>query len=88
MSIRAALPRQIRRRRRPMAMPSAVVPPDPMETLAGPLDPILVQLRSSLLPHRRRLWMRRLVRRGWIAIATVLVAELILWTIADRKSVV
>ena len=51
-------------------------------TLDGPLDPELVQLRGSLLPFRRRLWVRRLVRRGWIALAAVVVAELVLWTVA------
>src|SRR5258705_6435672 len=70
--------------RRPMALrpAPAVVPPDPLATLDGPIDPELVRLRASLLPHRRRLWVRRLVRRGWIALAAVLVAELALWTIA------
>ena len=36
--------------------------------------------RSS--PHRRRLWLRRIVRRAWVALAVLAVAEAILWTIA------
>src|SRR4051794_18691228 len=59
-----------------------VSPPDPLATLDGPFDPELVRLRASLLPYRRRLWVRRLVRRGWIALAAVVVAELVLWTVA------
>ena len=50
--------------------------------LTGPLDPALVAVRAGLASHRRRLWLRRLVRRGWIALAVVVVAELVLWTLA------
>ena len=62
-------------RRRPGTPGQApvVVPPDPLATLDGPFDPELVQLRGALLPYRRRLWVRRLVRRGWIALAAVVV---------------
>ena len=42
----------------------------------------LLAVRSALRPHRDRLWFRRLVRRGWIALAAVVVAELVLWTLA------
>ena len=81
MAIRAAIARRVGRRRA-LSAQAPVVPLDPIKTLQAPFDPALVQLRASLLPHRRRLWMRRLVRRGWIALAAVLVAELALWTIA------
>ena len=84
----ARVPSRIRRLRigrprigRPHPMP-ATIPPDPAASLAGPLDPVLLQLRSALLPHRRRLWLRRLVRRTWIALAVVALAELGLWTLA------
>jgi len=50
--------------------------------MASDLDPLLLALRASLLPYRRRLWIRRLVRRAWVALATVVVAELVLWTLA------
>ena len=50
--------------------------------MASDLDPVLLALRASLLPHRRRLWIRRLVRRAWVALATVVVAELVLWALA------
>ncbi len=62
--------------------PPNLLPPDPRATLAGPLDPLLLDLRASLIPHRRRLWLRRLVRRAWLAIAAVALAELALWTLA------
>src|SRR4029078_9919883 len=60
-----ALPGLLRRLSRLSQSEPTVVPPDPLATLPGPHDPELVRLRSGLLPHRRRLWMRRLVRRGW-----------------------
>ena len=60
----------------------AVIPPDPRQHLAGELDPSIEALRASLAPHRRRLWLRRMVRRAWIALAGVVVAEAILWTLA------
>ena len=66
----------------PNRLPAPAVPPDPTAALKGPLDPSLRQLRSSLFPHRRRLWFRRLARRAWIAVAVVIVAELVLWTVA------
>ena len=62
--------------------PAPVVPPDPRSAVAGPLDPPLVAMRAGLVPHRRRLWLRRIVRRTWIAVAAVIVAELVLWTVA------
>ncbi|HEU5202746.1 MAG TPA: hypothetical protein VFU17_00475, partial [Candidatus Limnocylindrales bacterium] len=62
--------------------PATVVPPDPRSAVAWPLDPALVAIRAGLVPHRRRLWLRRIVRRAWIAVAAVLAAELVLWTVA------
>ena len=47
----------------------ALVPPDPRDVLEGPLDPTLEAMPGSLMPHRRRLWLRRIVRRAWIALA-------------------
>ena len=78
MRIRSPFRVPVRRR----ADPAPVVPPDPRSAVAGPLDPALVAIRTGLVPHRRRLWLRRIVRRTWIAVAVVLVAELVLWTVA------
>ena len=50
--------------------------------LAGPLDPELERIRTGLRPHRRRLWIRRIVRRAWIAAAAVAIVELAFWTAA------
>ena len=58
------------------------LPADPAE-LGVPLDPTLAQLRSGLVAHRRRLWLRRSVRRAWYVLAVVMVAELVL-AIAQR----
>ena len=66
-----------RRRRR-----SPFVPADPA-TLGVALDPALAQLRAGLAAHRRRLWLRRAVRRGWMVLAAVAVAELVL-VVAQR----
>ena len=46
-----------------------MVPPDPRAVLPAPLDPALDAVRAALVPHRRRLWLRRIVRRAWIALA-------------------
>ena len=70
------LPRAVAVRRRPSSLRTR------LRRCHGPFDPELVRLRSSLLPYRRRLWMRRLVRRGWIVLAAVMVAEVLLWTVA------
>ena len=75
-------PAWLARGRRGPAGPAPVVPADPAAVLTGPLDPALVAVRAGLASHRRRLWLRRLVRRGWIALAVVVVAELLLWTLA------
>ncbi|HSK94742.1 MAG TPA: hypothetical protein VLA76_11895, partial [Candidatus Angelobacter sp.] len=59
-----------------------VVPDDPARVLEAPIDRSLLSIRSGLVPHRRRLWIRRIARRTWIALAVVAVAELVLWGIA------
>jgi len=59
-----------------------IVPPDPRATLRGPLDPLLRAIRSGLVPLRRRLWIRRIVRRAWLVLAIVLAAESTLWAAA------
>jgi hypothetical protein len=78
MRIRSPFRGPVRRR----SGAATVVPADPRSAVAGPLDPALLAIRAGLVPHRRRLWLRRIVRRTWIAVAVVLVAELILWTVA------
>ena len=80
MSVRSRL----RLRREPGARhaPLSVVPPDPRAVLDGPLDPALLTLRGGLAVHRRRLWFRRIVRRAWIALAALAIAEAALWTVA------
>ena len=60
----------------------AWAPVDPRTLLSGPIDPSLERLRSDLAPHRRRLWLRRIARRAWIALAAVAITELVLWTLA------
>ena len=72
------------RPRRPDASTAPVpfVPADPA-TLGVALDPALAQLRAGLAAHRRRLWLRRAVRRGWVVLAAVAVAELAL-VVAQR----
>ena len=62
--------------------PVAFVPADPA-TLGVALDPALAQLRTGLAAHRRRLWLRRAVRRAWMVLAVVAVAELLL-VVAQR----
>ncbi len=81
MTVRLRLPS----RRRPAADANgsvAVIPPDPRLHLPAPLDPPLDAIRASLAPHRRRLWFRRIVRRAWVALAAVAIAEVVLWTVA------
>ena len=48
---------------------------DPRGVVAGPLDPDLDAIRSHLIGHRRRLWIRRIVRRAWTVASVVLGAE-------------
>ncbi|HJP89789.1 MAG TPA: hypothetical protein VJ850_12205 [Candidatus Limnocylindrales bacterium] len=76
----------IRRPRRPArAAQSAVetfVPVDPRAALAGELHPDLIAIRRLLRPFGRRLWLRRIVRRAWIVVASVGLVELVLWTAA------
>ena len=59
-----------------------VVPADPRESLPAPLDPALEAIRGELAGHRARLWLRRIVRRAWIALAAIAVLEAALWTLA------
>ena len=59
-----------------------VVPADPRLVVDGPLDPDLTAVLGALGPFRQRLWIRRIVRRTWLALAGILVAELVLWTVA------
>ncbi|HET7495816.1 MAG TPA: hypothetical protein VFJ80_10220, partial [Candidatus Limnocylindrales bacterium] len=59
-----------------------VIPPDPKRILSGPIDPTLERIRASLAPHRRRLWLRRIVRRAWLALAIVALGEVALWSLA------
>jgi hypothetical protein len=59
-----------------------VVPPDPRHSLSGPLDPTLEAIRDELGGHRARLWLRRIVRRTWVALAAIAVAEAVLWIVA------
>ncbi|HVL53494.1 MAG TPA: hypothetical protein VM344_04485, partial [Vitreimonas sp.] len=65
-----------------MTAPAAYVPPDPRALVDGPLDPALEDIREELRPHSRRLWLRRIVRRAWMAVAVVVGAELLLWSAA------
>src|SRR6185295_12339154 len=70
---------------RPKQSPAAerpVVPPDPRLVVSGPLDPNLDAIRAALQPHRRRLWLRRMARRAWIALAVGASAEAILFGLA------
>jgi hypothetical protein len=65
------------------AEPAALhLPVDPRAALSGPLDPALERIRAGLRPHRRRLWMRRIVRRAWIVLAGIALLELALFTVA------
>ncbi|MFH0750202.1 MAG: hypothetical protein V2B17_00025, partial [Chloroflexota bacterium] len=50
-----------------------LTPPDPV-----PADAELRAIRAGLRRQRSRLWLRRAVRRAWWALATALVAEVIL----------
>ncbi|HXI82205.1 MAG TPA: hypothetical protein VNM34_15465, partial [Verrucomicrobiae bacterium] len=59
-----------------------VVPTDPRLVVVGPLDPALEAIRSALQPHRRRLWLRRIVRRGWMALGAGAAAEAALFAVA------
>ena len=78
------LPGRLRLRRRMRAKDgtATVIPPDPRKALSGELDPSLDALRASLAPHQRRLWLRRLVRRTWLALAAIAIGEALLWTVA------
>ena len=69
-------------RRRPRPADRVVVPPDPRLALSGPLDPALETIRAELGGHRRRLWLRRIVRRAWFAVAAIAVGEAVIWTVA------
>ena len=82
MTTRLQLPSVLRRRREGSTASPAVIPPDPRLHLSGPLDPALDTLRAGLAPHRRRLWLRRIVRRTWIALAAIAISEAVVWTVA------
>jgi hypothetical protein len=58
------------------------VPIDPRAALSGALDPDLLAIRRLLRPFGRRLWLRRVVRRTWLVLAAVVLAELTLWALA------
>ncbi|HEX5824521.1 MAG TPA: hypothetical protein VFY18_08700, partial [Candidatus Limnocylindrales bacterium] len=64
-----------------------VVPLDPRLVVTGPLDPALVAIRVGLQPHRRRLWLRRIVRRAWVALAVGAVLEAILFGIGRVRPI-
>lgn len=55
------------------------VPDDPRRLITGPLDPELERVRVGLRPHRRRLWVRRIVRRAWIVLAAAVGLELLVF---------
>ncbi|HEY4632824.1 MAG TPA: hypothetical protein VIH00_02820, partial [Candidatus Limnocylindrales bacterium] len=75
-------PIQRRRDRRRESFVEPIVPADPRAVLDGPVDPTLLAIASSLAARRRHLWLRRIVRRAWIALAVIAVAEAALWTVA------
>ena len=56
--------------------------PDPRAMLSGPLDPALLSIRANLMPHRRRLWLRRIVRRAWLVAGVVVAAAVVLFALA------
>ena len=72
------------RSRRSKASPGGEAHPpiDPRLVIPGPLDPALEAIRAGLRPHRRRLWLRRIVRRAWLVVGTVVVAEVALFAFA------
>ena len=79
--------RHLARARRPAGQrvqpaQSMFVPVDPRAAFGGALHPDLVAIRRLLRPFGLRLWLRRIVRRAWIALAITIAAELVLWTAA------
>ena len=66
-------------RRSGPSRPVFQVPEDPRRLISGPLDPELERLRIDLRPHRRRLWIRRLVRRTWLALVATVGIELVVF---------
>ena len=73
-----ARPRLALRRTRAAGEPDVHIPLDPRLVIGSALDPELERLRVGLRGHRRRLWIRRIVRRAWIAAAVLVAAELVL----------
>ena len=71
-----ALP-DLRRRRSPGPAAPTYVPADPARVVAGPMDPTLGRIRSGLVPHRRRLWFRRIIRRAWLVAAGIAAGVLV-----------
>src|SRR3954468_2170952 len=66
-----------RRRRRTARPPqNTYVPADPVRAGTGPMDPTLGRIRSGLVPHRRRLWFRRIVRPAWLVAAGIAIGVL------------
>jgi len=72
--------RRAPRRDRP-EVAATMIPSDPAAG-TGPLDPAIAAIRAGLVPYRRRLWLRRVVRRALVLVALVLVAEVVLWATA------
>ena len=56
-------------------------PADPRLLVQGPLDPAIEAIRADLRPHRRRLWLRRIVRRAWLVLGATVVAEAALFAL-------
>ncbi|HEY6058749.1 MAG TPA: hypothetical protein VIV06_12005, partial [Candidatus Limnocylindrales bacterium] len=59
-----------------------LAPPDPQAVPGAAIDPELGALRAQLLRFRAALWLRRFVRRAWIALAVVAILEVLLWAAA------
>src|SRR3954453_2885884 len=58
------------------ARPAPFLPTEPILDSSVRQDEDLAALWRGLAAYRRRLWLRRIVRRSWIAIAVVALAEL------------
>src|SRR4051794_15804775 len=58
------------------ARPGSFLPTEPILDSSVRQDEDLTALWRGLAAYRRRLWLRRIVRRSWIAVAVVALAEL------------